>query len=114
MIRSGDKTVADWVVQTLIENDGNVMRAAESIGITARGLYKWVNEPRAHKTLQDNFKAHAFGRISFPAKLDEADIELVHKLRAEGKKMREIAKRFDVSLSAISLILSGKRRDPAA
>ncbi len=114
MIRSGDKTVADYAVQTLIENKGSIMNTARQIGITARALYKWLDEPRAHKSLAVGFQKHAQGRGSFPSKLSAADVETVFRMRSDGKTMESIAEKFEVTTSAISLILSRKRRAKAS
>lgn len=43
------------------------------------------------------------------AKLDAEDIPLIRDLRAGGMKLREIATKFDVSISAIAHVCSGYR-----
>jgi len=42
-------------------------------------------------------------------KLNDEDVELIKALRKERLKLREIADKFDVSVSHVHCIISGKR-----
>lgn len=63
---------------------------------------------RAAWTTKDDCRGAAFDNRT-RAKLEADDIPLIRDLRAGGMKLREIATKFDVSISAIAHVCSGYR-----
>jgi predicted XRE-type DNA-binding protein len=63
---------------------------------------------RAAWTTKDDCREVAFDNRT-RTKLDADDIPLILDLRASGMKLREIATKFDVSISAIGHVCSGYR-----
>lgn len=63
---------------------------------------------RAAWTTKDDCRGVAFDNRT-RTKLEADDIQLIRDLRAGGMKLREIATKFDVSISAIAHVCSGYR-----
>lgn len=63
---------------------------------------------RAAWTTKDDRRGEGYDHRN-RAKLDVDDIPLIRELRTSGMKLREIASKFDVSISTIGYICTGKR-----
>jgi hypothetical protein len=61
-----------------------------------------------------NDSGHVVGQDHHRAKLTDHDIWLIHELRAEGIKRREIAIKFEISFYTVCEILAGRRRGQVA
>jgi transposase len=66
------------------------------------------------RSLATNDDGHVVGEDHHRAKLTDHEIWLIHELRAEGMRRREIAEKFEVSVYTIIEILSGRRRAHSA
>lgn len=66
------------------------------------------------RTLAINDSGHTIGETHHRARLSDADVWLIHDLRAEGVTRADIAIKFECSVYTIREILSGRRRGQIA
>lgn len=108
MVRANDPKATKYIVNMVRFFDGHVTKAAAQIGITQRVIYKWAEKNPGFRAELYKF---AQVRGALP-KIPEEDIAGILTEAAEKKRgaITRIARKYGVSVSAVSLIVSRKRR----
>lgn len=97
------------VASTFIPNPENKPQVNHKNGVHSDDSVtnlEWVTPSENAQHWVDHL-SHCYGSGHPKSKFSENDIVCVHKLRGQGKTLREIAEKFHCSTTAIHLILNG-------